>query len=58
MTRNMTQVISSTSSEGILKTVTSITRGLVRSGLDNINAAAYIQSLVDIGNLFLKEVTK
>jgi hypothetical protein len=56
--RNMVQVISSTSSEGILKAVTSIIRGLVRSGLDNTNAAAYIQSLVNIGNLFLKGVTE
>jgi hypothetical protein len=40
--RDVVQVISSTSSEGILKAVTSITKGLIRSGLDDINAAAYI----------------
>jgi hypothetical protein len=56
--RNVAQVISSTSSEGILKAVTSIARGLARSGLDDTNAAAYIQSSVDTGNLFLRGVTE
>jgi hypothetical protein len=58
MARDVAQVISSTSSEGILKAVTSIAKGLARSGLDNTNAAAYIQSSVDTGNLFLRGVTE
>jgi len=50
--------INTVAPETILQTMTALAAGLAKSGLNDTNAAAYIQSSIDTGNLFLRAGTE
>jgi hypothetical protein len=52
------QTIGSVNPKNVLSGMNTLAAGLARSGLNNTNAAAYIQSSVDIGTLFLRGAFK
>jgi hypothetical protein len=52
------RIINLTTSNDIFIGMTKIARGLTERGLNDIIAAAYIQSSVDTGTLFLRGASK
>jgi hypothetical protein len=56
--KEIMRIINLTTSNDILIGITKIARGLTKRKLSDITAAAYIQSSVDTGILFLKDAFK